>query len=87
MALIISWFETDDIVQRLSILFLLACLFGYTTNILEAFEETYATLIGFYITARLFMASYLLLVAFLVPMIRTVMSKKSRFLQSMLPLR
>lgn len=33
MALIISWFETDDIFQRVSILFLLACLFGFTTNI------------------------------------------------------
>ena len=77
MALIISWFETDDIVQRLSILFLLACLFGYTTNLMEAFEHTYATLIGFYITARLFMASYLLLVAVLVPMVRAVMSMKT----------
>jgi low temperature requirement protein LtrA len=67
MSLIISWFETDDIVQRLSILFLLACLFGYTTNITEAFDHTYATLIGFYLCARLFMAAYLLLVAILVP--------------------
>ena len=73
MALIISWFETDDIFQRVSILFLLACLFGYTTNITEAFESTYATLIGFYLAARLYMAAYLLLVAFLVPMIRNIM--------------
>lgn len=73
MSLIISWFETDDVVQRVSILFLLMCLFGYTTNITEAWEHTYATLIGFYICARLFMASYLALVAVLVPMIRPVM--------------
>lgn len=73
MSLIISWFETDDIFQRLSILFLLACLFGYTTNITEAWDHTYATLIGFYLCARLFMAFYLLSVAALVPMVRSVM--------------
>ncbi|KAF2721882.1 hypothetical protein K431DRAFT_65128 [Polychaeton citri CBS 116435] len=73
MALIISWFETDDIFQRVSILFLLACLFGYTTNITHAFEHTYATLIGFYLAARMFMVCYLLLVAWLVKMVRPIM--------------
>ena len=73
MGMIISWFETDDIFQRVSILFLLACLFGYTTNITEMFNGTYATLIGFYVCARLFMGSYLLLCAFLVPMIKNIM--------------
>jgi low temperature requirement protein LtrA len=29
MAIIVSWFETDDILQRLSILFTMACLLGY----------------------------------------------------------
>lgn len=58
----------------------MAMLFGYTTNITKAFETdseegfgTYATLIGFYIAARLFMTSYLVLVAILVPMIRNIM--------------
>ncbi|KAK5163100.1 uncharacterized protein LTR77_010884 [Saxophila tyrrhenica] len=74
MSLIISWFETDDIFQRICILFLMACLFGYTTNITEAWEHTYATLIGFYLCARLFMASYLIMVFFLVPMVRPVMT-------------
>jgi len=73
MAMIIAWFETDDIFQRVSILFLLACLFGYTTNIVEAFSDTYATLIGFFLAARLYMTAYLFLVALLVPMIRPVM--------------
>ena len=70
MALVISWFETDDVFQRVSILILIALLFGYTTNITQAFDTTYATLIGFYLAARLFMASYLLLVAYLLPSIR-----------------
>lgn len=74
MALIVSWFETDDIVQRLSILFLLACLFGQTTNVTESFEHTWPTLIGFYIAARLFMAAYLLMIALFVPMIRGIMA-------------
>lgn len=73
MSLFISWFETDDVFQRISILFLLACLFGYTTNIVEAFSHTYATLIGFYLAARLFMAGYLLLCGYFIPMIRGVM--------------
>lgn len=73
MALIISWFETDDIFQRVSILFLLACLFGYTTNITQAFDNTYPTLIGFYLASRLYMAAYLLAISFLIPMIRAVM--------------
>lgn len=73
MALIISWFETDDILQRLCILFLLACLFGQTTNVTESFEHTWPTLIGFYVAARLFMALYLSMIAILVPMIRGTM--------------
>lgn len=72
MALIISWFETDDIFQRLCIVFLLACLFGYTTNINQAFESTYPTLIAFYLAARLFMAAYLAMVSILIPMIRGI---------------
>lgn len=31
LALIISWFETDDIIQRVSVLFIMACLLGYVT--------------------------------------------------------
>jgi low temperature requirement protein LtrA len=73
MAMIIAWFETDDIFQRFSVLFLLACLFGYTTNIVQAFETTYASLIGFYLTARLYMVIYLVIVAWLVPTVRGVM--------------
>lgn len=76
MALFISWFETDDVFQRMSVLFLLTCLFGYTTNITHAFDEehnTYATIVGFYLAARFFMAAYLVLIATLIPMVRPVM--------------
>nr|XP_023908611.1 uncharacterized protein LOC112020285 [Quercus suber]POF15565.1 hypothetical protein CFP56_48759 [Quercus suber] len=63
----------QDIFQRLSIIFLLICLFGFTTNIMESFENTYPTLIGFYLAARLYMTSYLGLIAALIPMIRGMM--------------
>ncbi|KAG9244607.1 hypothetical protein BJ878DRAFT_542135 [Calycina marina] len=39
--LIISWFETDDLFQRISVLFIMACLLGLTVNMLEAFNDTY----------------------------------------------
>ncbi|QSZ33769.1 hypothetical protein DSL72_005340 [Monilinia vaccinii-corymbosi] len=70
LALIISWFETDDIAQRISILFIMACLLGLTTNMLEAFENTYKMLVAFYLTARLFTGSYLLFLAWCIPMVR-----------------
>ncbi|KAJ8071428.1 hypothetical protein OCU04_001749 [Sclerotinia nivalis] len=70
IALIISWFETDDIAQRITILFIMTCLLGLTTNMLEAFENTYTMLIAFYLTARLFMGSYYLFLAWAIPMVR-----------------
>lgn len=35
LALIISWFETDDIVQRLSVMLIMACLLGFVFPHLE----------------------------------------------------
>ncbi|GAM90220.1 hypothetical protein ANO11243_082620 [Dothideomycetidae sp. 11243] len=74
IALLISWFKNDDLYQILSILFLLVCLFGYTTNITSAFDTTYATLIGYHLAARVYTTIYLALVAYLVAMIRPVMT-------------
>lgn len=50
------------------------CLFGFTTNVTQAFEYTYATMIGFYLAARLYMTSYIGLIACLIPMIRGIMA-------------
>ncbi|KAB8303193.1 hypothetical protein EYC80_004640 [Monilinia laxa] len=77
LALIISWFETDDIAQRISILFIMACLLGLTTNMLEAFENTYTMLIAFYLTARLFIGSYFLFLAWCIPMVRGMLIAQS----------
>lgn len=73
MTLLVSWFESDDLLQRVSILLLMSMLFGYTTNITEAFDGTYPTLIGFYIAARMYINAFFLLVALTVPTIRNVM--------------
>jgi len=40
---------------------------------LDAFQGTYTMLVAFYLAARLFMASYLLILAGVVPMVRNMM--------------
>ncbi|KAK3315319.1 bacterial low temperature requirement A protein-domain-containing protein [Apodospora peruviana] len=70
---LISWFETNDVLQRVQVLFLIACLLGQTTNMLQAFHEahdTYTQLVAFYVAGRLFMAAYYGLTAFLVPLVK-----------------
>ncbi|TVY32284.1 hypothetical protein LSUB1_G007218 [Lachnellula subtilissima] len=73
LATIISWFETDDIMQRLFVLFVMSCLLGLTTNMLDFFDHTYSQLISFYLAARLFMASYYFFLSFIIPMVRGMM--------------
>lgn len=73
VTLIISWFETNDIFQRISVLFVMICLFGYTLNIVQAFETTWVQLIAFYLAQRLFNTVYLVWIAYLIPMVRGYM--------------
>ncbi|KAG9043745.1 hypothetical protein FS837_009172 [Tulasnella sp. UAMH 9824] len=73
VAVLVSQFESDDIFQRFSILFILACLVGYTCNIMEAFHSTYAQLISFYLAARLYLAAVHALMAIVIPKIRNIM--------------
>lgn len=73
LTLFISWFETDDICQRISVLFVMICLFGYTLNIVQAFETTWTNLVSFYLAQRFFSGVYLMLVAYMVPMVRGAM--------------
>ena len=73
LTVIISWFETDDICQRLSVLFVMMCLFGYTLNIVHAFNTTWVQLISFYLAQRLFSGVYLVSVGFILPMVRGAM--------------
>jgi len=70
ITLFVSWFEADDIVRRLCVLFNLVCLLGYTTNIVDSSADTYSSLIGFYLAARLFAALAFAWMAYLIPMVR-----------------
>lgn len=73
LTLVISWFEKNDIFQRICVLFVMICLFGYTLNIVQAFETTWIQLIAFYLAQRLFNTMYLLWIAYLIPMVRGYM--------------
>jgi len=70
ISLLISWFDSDDVLRRMSVLFVLTCLLGFTTNMASAFEHTYAPLVGFYLAARMFLAASLGWYAWTIPMIR-----------------
>ena len=70
LTLMISWFEIDDIFQRICVLFVMICLFGYTLNIVQAFESTWIQLVAFYLAERLFTAIYYIWMGFMLPMIR-----------------
>ena len=70
IALLISWFDSDDILRRCSVLFVLTCLLGFTTNMAAAFENTYTPLVSFYLAARLFITVSLFWYAWQIPMVR-----------------
>jgi len=44
-----------------------------TTNMLDAFVDTYSMLVSFYLAARLFMGGYLFILANIIPMIKGMM--------------
>ncbi|KPM35125.1 hypothetical protein AK830_g11441 [Neonectria ditissima] len=76
--LVLSWFETDDVLTRLEILFEIACLLGFTTNMTYSFYEdekhnTYTMMVSFYLAARLRGVVHFAVAAYLLPMVRGVM--------------
>lgn len=73
ITIIISWFESDDVFQRINVLFVMICLVGFTLNIVQAFETTYIPLVSFYLAQRLFNALHLSFVSYLLPMVRGYM--------------
>lgn len=75
ISVLISWFDSDDILRRLSILFILTCLLGFTVNMVGSFARpgTYTPLVAFYLASRLFIATYYAYTAWLLPMIRPAM--------------
>ncbi|KAK7403576.1 hypothetical protein QQX98_010669 [Neonectria punicea] len=78
VVLALSWFETDDVLTRLEILYVIACLLGFTTNMTYSFYEdekhnTYVMMVSFYLAARLKGMVHFALTAYLLPMVRGVM--------------
>lgn len=73
IATLTNWFETGDIVQRLSILLYLTCLLSFTVNIANAFESTYTAMIASYLTERMFQGLYFFWAGALVSTVRGVM--------------
>jgi len=73
LTLVISWFEVDDICQRISVLFIMISLFGYTLNIAQAFENTWIQLIAFFLAQRFFNEVYYIWIGYLIPMLRGYM--------------
>jgi low temperature requirement protein LtrA len=70
ISILISWFDSDDVLRRFSVLFILTCLLGFTTNMAAAFSETYIPMVAFYLAARLFIAVSLAWYAWKIPMVR-----------------
>lgn len=73
ISLAIAWFDSDDIIRRLSVLFLMTCLLGLTTNMAASWDTTWTPLVAFYITGRFFQTIYYVWMCFLIPMVRTAM--------------
>jgi low temperature requirement protein LtrA len=69
----ISWFDADDVMRRITTLFILTCLLGLTVNIAGSREQTYTPMIAFYLASRWFVALYYLWMAYLIPMVRAAM--------------
>ncbi|KAG8941283.1 hypothetical protein FRC04_004645 [Tulasnella sp. 424] len=73
IAILVSQFEADSLTQRSIVLFILACLVGFTTNINSAWSTTYSQLIAFYVAARITVVIITLVLAFFIPRIRPIM--------------
>lgn len=85
ITLTLSWFETDDVVTRLEVLFCISCLIGFTTNMTHIFVDdpahnTYVQLVSFYLAARIFTAIFYGIAAYLLPMIKGAMISQIIFI-------
>lgn len=68
-----AWFVQEDILRRLSVLFVLVCLVGLTVNMEGFFGDTYTALVAFYVTAGLMSGFSWIHYSALLPMIRNTL--------------
>lgn len=66
----IAWFDADDVLRRFSVLFVLICLLGLTTNMAASWDSTWTPLVAFYLCGRYFQSGYYLWMGYLIPMAR-----------------
>lgn len=69
----VDWFEIDDVAQRISVVFYLITLLGFTVNIQYGFDGTYPAMVSFYLAQRIYVAIYFIWTAYLIPMARGTM--------------
>ncbi|KIV98934.1 uncharacterized protein PV09_09320 [Verruconis gallopava] len=73
VSLYVSWFDADDILRRIIVLFTLTCLLGFTVNIGGAWDTTWPALVSFYLAPKWLSTLYFLWMAYLIPMVRNAM--------------
>lgn len=86
IAMYVAWFVQEDIVRRLSVLFVLVCLLGFTINMEGFFGNTYTAMVAFYVTAGLMSTFSWLYYSSLLPKIRLVLISNSALLLISIPL-
>lgn len=70
---VLAWLVMDDVIRRLSMLFMMVILLGLVTNMNGSFEHTWTPLIAFYVAGRWYMSTYFMWMAWLIPMVRPAM--------------
>lgn len=76
---LVGRFETDDAFQRTTVILILICLVGYTSNIDAAFWTTYRQLIAFYIAAEIVLFATYVRMAILLNHVRPVMCMNATY--------
>jgi low temperature requirement protein LtrA len=80
IVLYMAWFIQEDVVRRLSVIFVLVCLVGLTVNMEGFFGNTYTALVAFYVTAGLMSGFSWLYYAAMMKMIRNTLISNGVFL-------
>ncbi|KJZ73087.1 hypothetical protein HIM_07471 [Hirsutella minnesotensis 3608] len=78
ITLCLSWFESDDVLTKIELLFEISCLLAFTVNITHCLNpnpvyNTYTQLVTFYLAARYSRAIHYAYVAYALPKVRGVM--------------
>lgn len=70
LTVVVNWFEVEDCVGRIAILFILCCLYGFNSNIEDFFHETFTAGIAFFLAQRCWHIAFFTLTSLEIRMIR-----------------